>query len=248
MGFTTDARLVAGPLERWFLDVVFTPGTPLGRCAGKDEAVFHRVVEVTEVTTIRVPSGRLIVDTPWPDEYELPLRIPAGRELVERIPPGVHRVEAAWIEGPYEFFGEQYDGREVGATRLCVSDEPVVAWEMGLAVGDDVEKVRPGDRIGFSTETNTGSFADASAWPALAAPFLAFWQQDRDGERRPRATTTLGGGHFEFSSDEAHQADLVALPATEGPNVAWLGRTETGAIASIVIMGGSCEYSEGPSV
>ncbi|MFF3085984.1 DUF4241 domain-containing protein [Streptomyces nojiriensis] len=81
---------------------------------------------IADVTTIRVPSGRLIVDSPWSENH--------GREMVARIPPGTYRAEAAWTEAPYEHGGEYFDGREGAATRLRVSDDPVVVWEAGGGV------------------------------------------------------------------------------------------------------------------
>ncbi|MFE1877012.1 DUF4241 domain-containing protein [Streptomyces sp. NPDC059496] len=102
-----------------------------------------------------------MVDTPWlEDEDEEP------RELVVRIPPGVYGVDAAWTEAPYEFMGKCFSGREVAATRLFVREGTMAVWAMGLAVLDDIERLRQGDEVGFNTDTSTGSFGDAAAWPA----------------------------------------------------------------------------------
>ncbi|MFJ3621731.1 DUF4241 domain-containing protein [Streptomyces iakyrus] len=91
------------------------------------------VVEVSVVASIRLPSGRLMVDSPWPEGRP-------GRELAERIPPGTYDVEASWVEAPYEFMGEFFDGRECAAVRLLVRNEPVSVWEMALGVDEDVER------------------------------------------------------------------------------------------------------------
>ncbi|MFD7900878.1 DUF4241 domain-containing protein [Kitasatospora sp. NPDC059747] len=237
MDLAADARVAAEPEESWYLDTAFTPGVTLGT-RYDDPSTPVRVVEVREVTTIRIPSGRLVVDAPWPDEDESDLRARPGRELAERIPPGTHRVEAAWTEAPYDFMGERHDGRQVAAVRLLVAEAPVARWEMGLGVGDDIERIRPGGRrIGFRTETNTGSFGDAVAWPALTAPFLEFWRDARPGVRQPRRTENLFGGAFELVKDEERGADLVTFSA-EGDDVVWLGRAESGAVVSVAVASG----------
>ncbi|MFG2368130.1 DUF4241 domain-containing protein [Streptomyces mirabilis] len=236
MEHRSDARLVAGPEESWYLGAVFTPGMRLGTLPD-DPMSFIQVVEVTEVTEIRIPSGRLIVDSPWPEEDDPELKTRVGRELEERIPPGVFRVEAAWTQAPYEFMGEHFDGREVAAIRLRVTDAPVVRWEMALGVEDDIERIRPGDRVGFNSETNMGSFADAATWPSLTDPFRGFWQESPGGPMKGRNTVTLFDGWFERASDDTHEADLVTFPA-EGTSVVWLGRTATRSIASVVVADG----------
>ncbi|MFC8450116.1 DUF4241 domain-containing protein [Kitasatospora sp. NPDC057223] len=239
-----DTRLMAGPTESWYLEAVFTPGTPLGTRLD-DPTTPVRAVQVTEVTTVRIPSGRLIVDSPWPDDDDPELRTRSGRELAQRIPPGAFRVEAAWTEAPYEFMGEHFDGRTVAAIRLCITDAPVTTWERALGVEDDIEMIRPGDRTGFSSEANMGSFSDAAAWPALTAPFRAFWHGCQAGNRQPRETETLVDNWFERTSDEESGADLVAF-VTEGSSAVWLGRTETGEIATVSVVDECCSAFRAP--
>jgi hypothetical protein len=82
--------------------------------------------------------------------------------------------------------GKHFSGREVAATRLCVREGTVAVWEMGLAAGDDIERLRQGDEVGFNTDTSTGSFGDATAWPALTAPFRKFWEAAQDSTGHPR--------------------------------------------------------------
>ncbi|MFE2154471.1 DUF4241 domain-containing protein [Streptomyces lavendulae] len=232
MAYVGDGRLVAAPEVRAHLDAVFTPGTRLG-ARRDDPLTFVEVAEVARVTSIRVPSGRLVVDTPWLEDGE-------PRELAVRIPPGAYGVDAAWTEAPYEFMGEYFSGREVAATRLCVREGTVAVWEMGLAAGDDIERLRQGDEVGFNTDTSMGSFGDATAWPALTAPFREFWEQCRKATEPglvSRHTESVGGGEFEMVRDEARGADLITFSATEGLSVAWLGRTEDGELISIVVMG-----------
>ncbi|MFA7764385.1 DUF4241 domain-containing protein [Streptomyces sp. NRRL S-448] len=188
------------------------------------------------MTTLRVPSGRLVVDAPWDDDdvssYErgLPTRPP--RELAVSIPPGVYRVEIAWTAGPYEFLGKYCDGVECAATRLCISDDPVIVWEMGLGPDDDIDQLQPGRPLQFYADANVGCFADAGAWTTLSAPFRTF----KDGRPVPRDTEQLPGS-CERVRDEAHRADLVTFVA-DGGGVVWLGRTQTGDVATIIVTSG----------
>ncbi|TLQ46280.1 DUF4241 domain-containing protein [Streptomyces marianii] len=226
----TDARLRAGAEVAEYLEEVLTAGARLG-VLSDHPLTFVEVVEVSEVTSIRIPSGRLIVDSPWTDEEP--------RELKERISPGVYRVDAAWVEAPHEFMGEYVSGRECAAIRLCVRDAPVVGWEMGLAVGDDIERLQKGQEVGFETDTAMGCFSDAVAWSALTAPFRSFREacESREpGTFVSRDTAGLCDGYFERSPDESHGADLLTFVANEGRTVVWLGRTDSGSVASIVVV------------
>jgi len=242
MGYTADERLAASPEEGRYLEAVFTPGAQVGTHA-EDPARPVYVLEVTEVSPIRVPSGQLVVASPWPDDSDRELPTPAGRELKDRIPPGVHRVQASWTEAPYEYNGEQFDGREEVAVRLLVSDAPVACWEAALGVGESIEQIVPGERPIFDSEENMGSFADATAWPSLTEPFRRFWLDvDAGKQDASRATESLDES-FERVSDEALEADLVTFP-TGGGTIVWLGRTETGSIASIVTVGPAFFHNE----
>jgi hypothetical protein len=230
-----DARLAAGAEAAWYLDTAFAPGKQLGTVYD-DPSTPVMVTGVEEVTTMRVPSGRLVVDAPWHDdeidEYErgLPTRPP--RELAVRIPPGTYPVEIAWTAGPYEFFGEQFDGVACAATRLRISDEPVAGWEMALGVGEDIDRLPPGEQPRFFSDANVGCFADAGAWPTLAAPFRTF----TDGVPAPRDSEELSDG-CERIGDETHRADLVTFTAESG-GIVWLGRTEAGEVAVIAVTSG----------
>nr|WSX54235.1 DUF4241 domain-containing protein [Streptomyces sp. NBC_00974] len=235
MKWVGDARLAAGPEATWYLQTTFTPGAHLGTVYD-DPTTPIVVTGIEEVTTIRVPSGRLVVDAPWDDDdtwrYEkgVPTRPP--RELAVRIPPGVYGVEIAWTAGPYEFFGEHFDGVESAATRLRISDDPVIGWEMGLGVEDDADRLQPGEEPRFYSDANVGCFADAGAWTTLSAPF----RNCVDGHWEPRDSGQLPDG-CERISDESQQADLVTFTAQSG-GVVWLGRTKNGDVAAIVVTSG----------
>ncbi|MEV4974634.1 DUF4241 domain-containing protein [Streptomyces scopuliridis] len=227
MEWIGDARLAAGPEATWYLEAAFTPGEQLGTVYD-DPTTPLMVTGIEEVTAIRIPSGRLVVDAPWHDDetwrYERGLPTRSPRELAVRIPPGTYRVEIAWTAGPYEFFGEHFDGVECAATRLCISNDPAAEWEMGLGVDDDIERLQQGQQFRFG--------ADAGAWTALTAPFRAYV----DGRPVPRDSEQLPGW-CERVTDESQQADLVTFTAESG-GVVWLGRTKTGDVAAIVVTGG----------
>ncbi|WP_225848284.1 DUF4241 domain-containing protein [Streptomyces sp. HPF1205] len=239
MTWAADPRLAAGPEVSRYLDSVFVPGTRLGM-RYDDPRTPVEVVGLQELTSIRIPSGRLVVDTPWPDDTLDPEeweRQPA-RELVERIPAGTYRVEAAWVQAPYEFMDEHFDGREVAGTRLMVTEEPVASWEVALAVSDAVDRLTPDAEVGFETDTATGCFADATAWLPLTAPFRDFWTAGRrePGVMHTRATQDLVTGYFERSTHTPSAADLVTFPANEGLTRTYLGRTSSGSVAQIAVV------------
>lgn len=230
MAWVKDPRLEAGREVREFLDSVFEPGAHLGVRAD-DPLAFITVVEVEEVTTIRVPSGRLIVDSPWSEK--------AGREIVARIPPGTYRVEAAWTEARYERGGDYFDGRECAATRLCVGGGPVAVWEAGIGMNDAIGDAEIA-AAGFHSDSEAmGAIADVEAWEALTAPFHRYRREvsSYGGSGSDRATEDLCDGWFEKSANEALNADLIAFDVAEGWSPVWIGRTQRGTVASIIVPG-----------
>ncbi|MFE5210661.1 DUF4241 domain-containing protein [Streptomyces sp. NPDC056600] len=216
-----------GPEQSALLEAVFTMGR-LGLHSYELRPV--DVVEVSVVAAIRLPSGRLMVDTPWPQDRP-------GRELAEQLPPGTYEVEASWVEAPYEFMGESFDGRECAAVRLLVRREPVSTWEMALGVDDDSEQLISGEEIGFRTDTAMGAFADARSWQALTEPFRRFWERSEQlpGVAFDRETEKVRSGEFEKVTHQAGQADLLTFPAEEGVTAVWIGRTAAGRVATVTV-------------
>ncbi|WP_031013586.1 DUF4241 domain-containing protein [Streptomyces sp. NRRL F-5727] len=235
MTWVGDPRLAAGTEAARYLDAAFTPGARLGTVYD-DPTTPVVVTRVEQVATLRVPSGRLVVDAPWHDDdawrYErgLPTRPP--RELAVGIPAGAHPVDVAWTAGPYEFLGRHFEGIECAATRLRLHDEPVVAWEMGLGVDDDIDGLQPGDSFRFASDANVGCFADAGAWTTLSAPFRTYV----DGSPVPRETERLPH-EGERVRDDSRQADLVTFSAESG-GIVWVGRTGSGDVAAVVVTTG----------
>nr|EIF88245.1 hypothetical protein [Streptomyces tsukubensis NRRL18488] len=222
-----------------YLHSVFVPGTRLGPVYDLSGDV--TVVELIHAATIRIPSGRLGVGTPWPDDSFAPSHAeewPDGEwwELAERIPPGAYRVETAWTSAPFEYQGRITDMRDCSGTRLIVRDEPVVGWEMALGVGERVEDVPQGLEPGVYLETGLGCFADAAHRGTLARLFLKAREEsaDRPEESEQRAVEALPDGN-ELVRDDTVGADLVTMAVDDGTLVSWLGRTAGGELAAVVV-------------
>ncbi|MEV0292286.1 DUF4241 domain-containing protein [Nocardia sp. NPDC050710] len=218
------------PESREYLDGLFTPGQRIG---GDPYTPYSwiDIVDVQEVAVIRLPSGRLVADSPWSAE--------PPHELALRVPPGTYPVEVSWSDVPSLINGCYFERRECAATRLRIRDEPVVTWELVLGVGEDPSGPRA-DRAGFEAEEAMGCFADATAWESLTAPFRRFLA-DLPGFGQPtgpgRDTEDLCEGYFELARDEEHRADLLAFGVPEGWAQVWAGRARDGEIAVIVVPG-----------
>lgn len=207
------------------LDALFRPGTRLSTS-------YHpmTVSAVREVATVRVPSGRLVVDCPSTG---------SGRELAVRIPPGGYALESAWVSYEYDFMGEHVETEDSAAVRLRVREEPVVSWEMALSAGEDTRILRDGRAYGFDTDVASGSFADAAAWPALRQPF----SEEREGKGLLGVERLADG--FLRTTDQPSAADLVFFPTDgDGGYVVWLGRGPSGEVAAMVVETGYLPHVE----
>ncbi|MFF3557918.1 DUF4241 domain-containing protein [Streptomyces tsukubensis] len=239
MAWTGDPRLTAGPRMTAYLHSVFVPGTRLGPVYDLSGDV--TVTELIHAATIRIPSGRLGVGTPRPDDTFAAGHAeewPDGEwwELAERIPPGAYRVETAWTSAPFEYQGKITDMRDCAGTRLILRDEPVVGWEMALGVGERVEDVPEGLEPGVYIETGPGCFADAAHWGTLTRLFRKAHEEtaDRPAESEQRAVEALPDGN-ELVRDNTVGADLVTVAVDDGTMVTWLGRTAEGEPAAVVV-------------
>lgn len=67
MTWVGDERLAAGSAATRYLETAFTPGAHLGTVYD-DPTTPVVMTSIKEVTTLRVPSGRLVVDAPWDDD------------------------------------------------------------------------------------------------------------------------------------------------------------------------------------
>ncbi|MFI9159037.1 DUF4241 domain-containing protein [Kitasatospora aureofaciens] len=226
------------PETREYLDGLFAPGLRIGGDAHTPYS-WIEIAEVQEVTAIRLPSGRLVVDSPWNAE--------PPRELAFRIPPGEYPVDISWANCPRLANGYYAEHRECAATRLRVRDEPVVTWELALGVGEDPALRAAG--AGFAAEDAMGCFADATAWQPLTEPFRRYLTDvaaagfggppiGRDTEDHfELVREDLCEGYFDLVRDEAHQADLLAFGVPEGWGQVWAGRARDGEIAVIIAPG-----------
>ncbi|CAM5590663.1 DUF4241 domain-containing protein (plasmid) [Streptomyces viridifaciens] len=225
------------PETREYLDGLFTPGLRIGGDAHTPYS-WIEIAEVQGVTAIRLPSGRLVVDSPWNTE--------PPRELAFRIPPGEYLVDVSWANWPHLSDGYYNEYRQCAATRLRIRDEPVVTWELALGVGEDPALRAAG--AGFEAEESMGCFADATAWRPLTEPFRRHLTDvaagfggpvpGRDTEDRfELVREDLCEGFFDLVRDEAHRADLLTFGVPEGWGQVWEGRTHEGEVAVIVAPG-----------
>lgn len=97
---------------------------------------------------------------------------------------------------------------------------------------DDIDRLPPGEEPRFAADHNVGCFADAGAWTTLSAPFRTCVDEGWE----PRGSGQLAEG-CERISDESQQAGLVTFGAESG-GIVWLGRTESGDVAAIVVTSG----------
>ncbi|MHA5050132.1 DUF4241 domain-containing protein [Streptomyces sp. SD15] len=220
---TRSPWLPPRPAERAHLRELFEPGT---RIATRFEPEMT-VGDVREIAVLRVPSGRLTVADPVPGGRT------AGRELSERIPPGEHSLQAAVVayEGRYE--DECFPVEEEVAVRLLLGTEPPVSWDMALAEGDDPRLLRDGEIFGFDTDAAAGCFADSSGWEVLADKYRRYVvDQEHD------AGESIGDG-YSRTTDDATGGDLVSFyTGGDGTYAVWLGRSESGALVSVVVVCG----------
>ncbi|OEJ25623.1 hypothetical protein AR457_15260 [Streptomyces agglomeratus] len=217
-GKKAEPWLPPRPARPLHLDALFRPGTRLWTSFEP-----MTVLDVRPVGTVRVPSGRLVVDCPWTGD---------GRELTVGVPAGEYVVESAWTHCAYEFMGAHVEHEDTPAVRLRVSDEPVAEWEMGLAPEDDLRVLPDGHAYGFSTDVAAGSFADGAAWQPLSEPF-----RQAAGQRAVEAEE-LGNG-FLRTTEEALSADLLSFCTDgDGTYAVWVGRSESGDVAAVVVQTG----------
>ncbi|MGW2962643.1 DUF4241 domain-containing protein [Streptomyces sp. NPDC001220] len=182
------------------------------------------VDRVEEITTLRVPSGRLVVADPLTG---------TPRELTERIPPGEYRLQTAVLVGEGDYYGEPFPVSEEPLIRLLISDEPAVTWELGLAAGEDPRLLLDGHAYGFGTDAAQGSFADAAGWETLAGTFRRYIDGDGDD-----GVEEVRDGALRVT-DEKTGGDLVTFCTDgDGSRPVWLGRGASGDVVAVVVVTG----------
>ncbi|MGW2896765.1 DUF4241 domain-containing protein [Streptomyces sp. NPDC001212] len=156
-----------------------------------------------------------------------------GRPRVVRkeIPPGTYPVQVAVVayEGQYE--DQRFAVEEGVAIRLLLSAETPVSWELGLAEVDDARLPRDGEIFGFDIDGAAGSFADASAWEALADKYRRCHV-----DREYGAAESISDGYIR-TTDEATGSDLVSFCTSgDGTIPVWLGHSNTGNLVCVVVV------------
>lgn len=181
------------------------------------------VDRVEDVTTVRVPSGRLVVADP--------LYPAAPRELTQPIPPGEYRLQTPVLVGEGDYHGEGFPVEEEPLLRLLISDEPAVSWEMGLGAGEDPRLLLDGEAYGFVTDAAQGAFADASGWDPLSGTFRRYYDGEGDHGVEEVRTGTMR------VADRKTGGDLVTFcTCGDGAWPVWLGRSASGDVVSVVVV------------
>ncbi|MFG2941918.1 DUF4241 domain-containing protein [Streptomyces sp. NPDC048282] len=198
---------------------LFQPGNRFGH----DDWGELTVDRVEDVTTVRVPSGRLVVADP--------LYPAAPRELTQPIPPGEYRLQTPVPVGEGDYHGEGFPVEEEPLLRLLISDEPAASWEMGLGAGEDPRLLLDGEAYGFVTDAAHGAFADAAGWDPLSGTFRRYY--DGEGEHGVEEVRT---GTMRVA-DRKSGGDLVTFcTCGDGAWSVWLGRSASGDVVSVVVL------------
>lgn len=232
---TVVARQVAGAeseaADRWRaprpggagpLDALFRPGTRMTTPHDPEMTV----VEPVRRGTLNVPSGLLGIDCPLDAK---------GPRLTVPVPPGEYPLEEGRITFGYHcMFEERWvDRTETTAVRLCVSDAPVVSWEMVMAPEDDPRLLGEGEVYCFFTDGATGAFADARAWGPLQERFdrgMADGDPDR-GEPDADSIFLLR------TREPVSGAELAAFAVcSDGGHPVWVGRSADGDVVGVVVL------------
>lgn len=207
------------------LDLLFRPGARLEVGLNGARAVpgfgGTVTVEVSQIGTLRMPSGALIACDPG---YlrEQPAEVvqtydyrQSHHPFTETVPPGEYPVMLSrfrWLVG---------NGPRVAAAKVWVGDGRVASWEMALRPGEDPRTLRDNEYFGFGVDWGTGCFYDASSAAALAPLTGEF---------------VLGGEMAAELTDEKSGANLIAFESGwgDGSYPVWIGRTAAGDIACFI--------------
>jgi Protein of unknown function (DUF4241) len=210
------------PLQPGRLDLLFTPGTRLQ--VASEEAIpgvgGTVTVEVSQIGTLRMPSGALIACDPGylgppPGAVETYAYQQSHQPFTATAPPGEYPVllsEFRWLAG---------SGPNIAAAKVWVRDGPVASWEMALRPGEDPRTLPGNGWFGFGVDGGAGCFYDAAAAHALAPLAQGF---------------VLGYQTTAEITDEESGANLIAFSSGwgDGSYPVWIGRTAAGDIACFI--------------
>lgn len=210
------------------VDTLFRPGARRHRRDGTPV-----VVEVLDVGTLRLATGRLVAVDPFLgldlERYAVPFTATAapGRYPVSLSSSRPERLRKPTTPGPVG---------PVAAVKLTVRPTPVVVWELAVQPGQDPATLGPGEILGFVVDSGTGSFLDASAVLALSRLGDPGPEWDQDSELDKIIPELLRQGAVNLVVDPASDLNAVVFSCGLGDGVypTWVGRTSTGELACFV--------------
>jgi hypothetical protein len=202
------------PMRPRHLAEMFTPGTRFS--PPYDGPVGPYVVEdVVDAGPLRLPTGRVVACDPgWSS---------AAEPFTVAVPPGEYRVEVALAAYASEYEGTQIRLEDYTAARVLISEQPTVAWELGLRPGEDPRTLRDGEFHGFGVDTGTGCFVDAAAAGRLT------------GRQDTVADDDLPDGILVLN-DPRSGGNLIAYPSGlgDGTYPVRIGRAADGEVTCLV--------------
>ncbi|WP_176611452.1 DUF4241 domain-containing protein [Actinomadura sp. WMMB 499] len=182
------------------------------------------LIDVQPVGMVRLPSGRIVVQGPgWRSGPEV-------EHLDVTVPPGDYPVTLSiseWNPAPVPDISSPM--RRVNAARIGVIDEPVVSWELAFHAGRAGGEANDEVFDGFSVDSGTGCFFDASARHVVE-------RIQHDGSALEEAMLrVLDVGGIEVSScDRRFNVVVFKCGMGDGGYRTWIGRTGRGEVACFV--------------
>jgi hypothetical protein len=198
---------------------------------GMDGDGDHFTVEL-DAHSLELPSGRVVASEPGP---------PAAESFAQTVAPGRYPVVLLVVQyrSSDEPDADIVDER-VGAVRLVIRDEPVVAWDPAILAGQSADDLADGEYFGYPVDGGTGCFADEENLERLYEDTEAVLDLSRDVADRPTSPTVLTASELADFDDEGEEDEdsplLVAFTTGEGDGryPTWIGRTADGDVACFV--------------
>jgi hypothetical protein len=198
------------PLRPSRPELMFRPGTSYDI-----PQIGRATVEVVEVGTLHLPTGRLVVSDPG--YLQEPVHEPEA--FADQVAPGEYPATVSVIR-----FDDNPDHIRVAAARLTILTAPVASWGLALLPGQDPRWLDDGQFFGFGVDSGTGCFVDAAAVAAIGR--LA---EDVYAKLFPAI-------HANVTVQTEPAANVVAFSSGwgDGAYPTWIGRTGAGRVACFV--------------